>query len=426
MNFSSLDLAPELQQAIDACGYSKMTPIQQQAITPARRGKDVLANAQTGTGKTAAFSIPVLQKLIDKPRVTDSKRPRALILTPTRELAEQLAQTIGEYAQFLPFNVTALYGGGKMAGQAAKLKKGVDVLISTPGRLLEHIEVCNVDLSEVEFVVLDEADRMLDMGFITDVQKLMNFTSNTRQTLLFSATTSHAVSELAKKILRNHTIVSVARQNVTADTIEHVMYPVEERKKVELFIDLLEEFNWFQVLVFTSTKEQADRLLASLQVKRIEVAVCHGDIKQGARRRALADFKSAKVQVLIATEVAARGIDIQGLDCVVNFNLPYLPEDYVHRIGRTGRAGNKGRAISFVSREEEQIVDKIQRLIGTKIKRISRPGYEVSNRSSLLKNIESQVRPNRANKVTETQIERVGRFKKGRLGGVVKKNKAAK
>jgi superfamily II DNA/RNA helicase len=313
-----------------------------------------------------------------------------------------------------------------MAGQAAKLKKGVDVLISTPGRLLEHIEVCNVDLSEVEFVVLDEADRMLDMGFITDVQKLMNFTSKTRQTLLFSATTSHAVSELAKKILNNHTIVSVAKQNVTADTIDHIMYPVEERKKVDLFIDLLEEFNWFQVLVFTSTKDQADRLLASLQTKRIEVAVCHGDVKQGARRRALADFKSAKVQVLIATEVAARGIDIQGLDCVVNFNLPYLPEDYVHRIGRTGRAGNKGRAISFVSREEEQIVDKIQRLIGTKIKRISRPGYEVSNRSVLLKNIESQVRPNRANKVTETQIERVGRFKKGRLGGVVKKNKASK
>ncbi|MCL4168178.1 UNVERIFIED_CONTAM: hypothetical protein GTU68_050079, partial [Idotea baltica] len=190
------------------------------------------------------------KKLVDRPRTTDSKRPRALILTPTRELAEQLAETIGEYAQFLPFNVTALYGGGKMSGQAAKLKKGVDVLISTPGRLLEHIEVCNVDLSEVEFVVLDEADRMLDMGFITDVQKLMNFTAKTRQTLLFSATTSHAVSELAKKILKNHTVVSVAKQNVTADTIEHVMYPVEERKKVDLFIDLLEEFNWFQVLVF--------------------------------------------------------------------------------------------------------------------------------------------------------------------------------
>lgn len=426
MNFSSLDLAPELQKALDACGYSKMTPIQQQAITPARRGKDLLANAQTGTGKTAAFSIPVLQKLIDKPRAGESTRPRALILTPTRELAEQLSDNIKNYAQFLPLSVTALYGGGKMSGQAAKLKKGVDVLISTPGRLLEHIALCNVDLSEVEFVVLDEADRMLDMGFITDVQKLINLTSSQRQTLLFSATTSHAVSELAKKILKNHTIVSVAKQNVTADTIEHVMYPVEERRKVELFSDLLDEFNWFQVLVFTSTKEQADRLLASLQMKRIEVAVCHGDIKQGARRRALADFKSAKVQVLIATEVAARGIDIQGLECVVNFNLPYLPEDYVHRIGRTGRAGNKGRAISFVSREEEQVVNKIQNLIGTKIKRISRPGYEVSNRSSLLKNIESQARPSRANKVTETQIERVGRFRKGRLGGVVKKNKSAK
>lgn len=421
MNFLSLDLAPELQQAIDACGYSEMTPIQQQAITPARRGKDLLANAQTGTGKTAAFAIPVIQKLVDRPRTSDSKRPRAMVLTPTRELAEQLADTIGQYAQFLPFAVTALYGGGKMSGQAAKLKKGVDILVSTPGRLLEHISMCNVDLSEVEFVVLDEADRMLDMGFVTDVQKLINLTPKTRQTLLFSATSSHAVTELAKKILHNHTVVSVARQNVTADTIDHVMYPVEERKKIDLFIDLFEQYNWFQVLVFTSTKDQADKLLASLQSKRINVAVCHGDIKQGARRRALADFKSAKTQVLIATEVAARGIDIQGLDCVVNFNLPYLPEDYVHRIGRTGRAGNKGTAISFVSREEEQTVEKIQRLIGTKIKRITKAGYEVSNRSNLLKNISSQVRPSRQNKATETQIERAGRFKKGRLTSAANK-----
>lgn len=421
MNFSSLDLAPELQQGIDACGFKEMTPIQQQAITPARRGKDVLANAQTGTGKTAAFAIPVLQKLIDRPRTTESKRPRAMILTPTRELAEQLAENIQQYAQFLPLTVVALYGGGKMSGQAAKLKRGTDIIVSTPGRLLEHIGLCNVDLSEVEFVVLDEADRMLDMGFVADAQKLMNLTPESRQTLLFSATSSHAVNQLAKKILKNHTVVSVAKQNVTADTIEHFMYPVEERKKVDLFLDLLTQYNWFQVLVFTSTKDQADRLLGSLQAKRINVAVCHGDIKQGARRRALADFKSAKVQVLIATEVAARGIDIQGLDCVVNFNLPYLPEDYVHRIGRTGRAGNKGRAISFVSREEEQTIEKIQRLIGAKIKRVTRPGYEVSNRSSLLKSVAAKSRPARANKATETKIDKTARSSKGRLSGASRK-----
>ncbi len=420
MKFSSQDFAPELQQAIDACGYSEMTPIQQKAIPSIRRGKDVLANAQTGTGKTAAFSLPILQKLIDNPVTEKSSSPRVLILTPTRELAEQLANTIKEYAQFLPFSVTSVYGGGKMSGQAAKLKAGTDILIATPGRLLEHLSLCNVDLAKVEFVVLDEADRMLDMGFVTDVQKLLQHTANSRQTLLFSATISHAVSGLAHNILKNHMVISAAKQNITADTIEHVMYPVEERRKVDLFLELFEQYNWFQVLVFTSTKEQAERLMGALQAKRIEVAACHGDIKQGARRRALADFKSAKLQVLIATEVAARGIDIKGLDHVVNFNLPYLPEDYVHRIGRTGRAGNKGTAISLVSREEEHTVEKIERLIGSKIQRLTHAGFEVSNRNLLIKNIQAQSKTGRTNKVTQTQIERAKRFKRGRLNSSVK------
>ncbi|MDO6721494.1 DEAD/DEAH box helicase [Psychrosphaera sp. 1_MG-2023] len=415
MKFSSQDFAPELQQAIDACGYSEMTPIQQQAIPSIRRGKDVLANAQTGTGKSAAFALPILQKLIDKPVTETSSSPRALVLTPTRELSEQLANTIKEYAQFLPFSVTSVYGGGKMSGQAAKLKAGTDILIATPGRLLEHISLCNVDLAKVEFVVLDEADRMLDMGFITDVQKLIQYTSSTHQTMLFSATISHAVSGLAHKILKNHVVISAAKQNITADTIEHVMYPVEERRKVELFLELFKQYNWFQVLVFTSTKEQADRLMGSLQQQRIEVAVCHGDIKQGARRRALADFKSTKLQVLIATEVAARGLDIKGLDYVVNFNLPYLPEDYVHRIGRTGRAGNKGTAISLVSREEEHTVAKIEKLIGNKIKRVHHADFEVSNRDVLIKNIHAYSKTGRTNKATQTQIERASRFKRGKL-----------
>jgi ATP-dependent RNA helicase RhlE len=406
MKFSSLDLAPPLLQAIEACGYSEMTPVQEKAIIPARRGRDVLANAQTGTGKTAAFALPILQQMLDKPLADGARRPRALILTPTRELAEQLAHTIGAYAQFLPFTITALYGGVKMGGQANKLKAGTDIIISTPGRLLEHIALGNVNLAGVEFTVLDEADRMLDMGFIADVQKLMQHTAKKRQTLLFSATTSAGVNELAHKLLKNHVDIRVTKVNTTADTVDHVMYPVEEARKLELFIELLDEQNWFQVLVFTSTKEQADQLMRVLKVNKVDAAVCHADKTQGSRRRALADFKSSKIQVLIATEVAARGLDIQGLDYVVNYNLPYLAEDYVHRIGRTGRAGNKGHAISFVSREEERIVDSIERMIGAKVKRIYREGFEVGNRDQLLKNIAKKSRANRTNKATRTRINR--------------------
>ncbi|WP_127024070.1 DEAD/DEAH box helicase [Rheinheimera mangrovi] len=405
MQFSSLDLAPDLLRALVECGYSDMTPVQEQAIVPARRGKDLQVTAQTGTGKTAAFAIPVLQRMLDKPKDTVAQRPRALILTPTRELAEQIAESISAYAQFVPLSVTALYGGVKMGGQANKLKAGVDILISTPGRLIEHMALGNVILSDVEFVVLDEADRMLDMGFVTDVTKLMQMTATTRQTMLFSATTSPAVNELSHKILKNHQQIRVAKTNSTADTVNHVVYPVEESRKIELFEQLLAEKNWFQVLVFTSTKEQADRLLAGLQMRKIEAAVCHGDKSQGARRRAIADFKSAKLRVLIATEVAARGLDIQGLDYVVNFNLPYLPEDYVHRIGRTGRAGATGNAISFVSREEEQTLERIQKLIGSTVKRIVTPGFEVSNRESLLKSISRKVLSGRSNKASATQID---------------------
>ncbi|WP_250657016.1 DEAD/DEAH box helicase [Alkalimarinus coralli] len=406
MIFSSLDLAPEIQKALDACGYSQMTPIQERAIIPARRGKDILANAQTGTGKTAAFAIPILQQLHDRPKSTQPGTTRALILTPTRELAEQLADTIKRYAQLLPLSVTALYGGVKMSGQQKKLKAGVDVLISTPGRLLEHMEQCNVNLSKVEFVVLDEADRMLDMGFIADVQSLLQKAPKKRQTLLFSATLSKSVNELAHKLLINHDVVSVAKQNATADTVEHTVYPVEERRKAELFVELINMYNWFQVLVFTSTKAQADTLMKTLKKEKFDVAICHGDKSQGSRRRALADFKSGKIQVLIATEVAARGLDIQGLEHVVNYNLPYLAEDYVHRIGRTGRAGTKGQAISFVSREEERVLDNIERLIGYTIERESLPGYEVGSRETLWNNLAQKPRAARTNKATQTKIVR--------------------
>ena len=406
MKFTSLDLAPEIQQAIVACGYSEMTPIQVQAITTACLGKDILANAQTGTGKTAAFTLPVLQQMVEKPKATKTGSPRALILTPTRELAEQLANTIRSYAQFLPLSITAVYGGVKMGGQANKLKAGVDILIATPGRLLEHMTLCNVNLASVEFVVLDEADRMLDMGFIADVQELLRHTAKKRQTLLFSATISPPVRDFAQKVLKHHQVIRTNKLNATADTVEHVVYVVEERRKIDLFHELLEEYNWFQVLVFTSTKEQADNLVTSLKLSKVEAAVCHGDKSQGSRRRALADFKAGKTQVLVATDVAARGLDILGLDYVVNYNLPYLPEDYVHRIGRTGRAGNTGHAISFVSREEERTLDRIERLIDSTIKRIYKPGFEVSDRGRLIKSISTKTRYGLGNKASKTRINR--------------------
>ena len=405
MIFSSLDLVPDLQKGIDASGYKEMTPIQEQAIIPARRGKDLLAIAQTGTGKTAAYAIPVLQQLMTDPNASEEIiSPRASVLTPTRELAEQLAETIGGYAQFLPLKITSVYGGTKLGGQANKLQAGVDLLIATPGRLLEHIEQCNVDLANVAFVVLDEADRMLDMGFVTDVRALLKLTATKRQTLMFSATSSAGVSELSHKIMKGFQEIRVSKGHVTADTVQHVLYPIEEARKIDLFMELLEEYNWYQVLVFTSTKDQADKL--KIKLKKHPVAICHGDKSQGARRRAIADFKSGKVQILIATEVAARGIDIQGLDYVVNFNLPYLAEDYVHRIGRTGRAGSSGNAISFVSREEERSLENIQRLIGQKIKRIKRPGFEVTPRDELVKKIEEFKRPVRTNKPSQTTIKK--------------------
>ena len=417
MLFTTLGLAPQLQQALDACGYSDMTPVQEQAIVPARRGKDLLVSAQTGTGKTAAFAIPLLQQLLDNPRADESTAPRGLILCPTRELAEQLAATIGSYAQFTQLTITAVFGGMKMSAQASKLKRGVDILIATPGRLTEHMAEGNVHLKACEFVVLDEADRMLDMGFIDSVQQLLQQTPKNKQTLLFSATISAAVNELAHKILKNFQEVRVSKQNATADTVAHVVYPVEERRKIDLFMELLAEYNWYQVLVFTSTKEQADRLLANLQQKGVNAEVCHGDRSQGARRRAIANFKAGDLQVLIATEVAARGLDIQGLEYVINFNLPYLAEDYVHRIGRTGRAGTKGYAISFVSREEERALEAIQRLIGSKVQRIKQAGYEVSNRDTLLKAVARSPRLSRTNKSAQTQNAGVHKTKKPAAAG---------
>ncbi|MCL1141993.1 DEAD/DEAH box helicase [Shewanella gaetbuli] len=390
MKFESFSFAPEILRAIAECGYQAMTPIQRQAIPAIRRGSDVLASAQTGTGKTAAFALPILQKMMEKPKEVIASNTRALILTPTRELAAQVADNISAYGKHMNLNVLTIYGGVKMDTQAVKLKRGADVIVATPGRLLEHILSCNLSLSHVDFLVLDEADRMLDMGFSADIAKILQAVNKNRQNLLFSATFSNAVKKLANEMLEKPKVIAANDQNSTADTISQVIYPVEQRRKRELLSELIGTKNWHKVLVFSATREDCDHLVKELNLDGITSAVVHGEKGQGSRRRALREFMEGKVRVLVSTEVAARGLDIPDLEYVVNYDLPFLAEDYVHRIGRTGRAGKSGVAISFVSREEERTLADIEKLIGQKIRRITVPGYEVSNRELLLKQIQKR------------------------------------
>ncbi|WAG07546.1 DEAD/DEAH box helicase [Aeromonas jandaei] len=392
MRFEAFDFAPEILRAVSECGYQEMTPVQQQAIPAIRRGRDVLASAQTGTGKTAAFALPILQRLVDTPAAAAPSSTRVLILTPTRELAAQIADNIKAFARYLDLGVITLVGGGKQDVQAKKLKAGAHIIVATPGRLVEHLTACNLSLSTVECLVLDEADRMLDMGFSADVQQILQAANKGRQNLLFSATFSEGVKKLANVMLDKPQVVSVNKQNTTADTVSQVLYPVEQKRKRELLSELIGKQNWQQVLVFASTRESCDELVEELNLDGIKSAVVHGDKAQGSRRRALRDFTEGKVRVLVATEVAARGLDIPDLEYVVNYDLPFLAEDYVHRIGRTGRAGKRGQAISFVSREEERTLLEIEKLIGQKLRRIMVPGYEVSSREMLIKQLEERRR----------------------------------
>ena len=378
MNFASLGLAPELLHAIKVIGFQKMTPIQEQAIPLARRGTDLLATAQTGTGKTVAYALPILQSMTEKQKGVEPFNTRALILAPTRELVQQVAEAIQQLAQFLPFKIATAYGGVKITSQSNKLRNGVDVLVATPGRLMEHVELGNINLSKVEFAVLDEADRMLDMGFVNDIHKILTSISRKHQTLFFSATSSPLVTNLSKQAMNRPTIVAVSKRNAVAETIDHVVYPVDDARKYELFTHLLRTQNWYQVMAFSSTREEADKLIAALKEDNVDAAVIHSEKTQGSRRRALQDFKDGKLQVLVATEVAARGLDIQGLDFVVNLNLPFFTEDYVHRIGRTGRAGSAGTAISLVCPAEEYKLTLIEDLIGSRIKRVKVKGFEVT------------------------------------------------
>ena len=372
--FNQLGLSAELLRAVDEQGYKKATPIQQQAIPLILEGRDVLAGAQTGTGKTAGFTLPMLQRL--QYGTANRRRVRALVLTPTRELAAQVAESVRRYGQHLPFRAAVIYGGVSINTQIAKLRKGVDVVVATPGRLLDHLSQETIDLSAIECLVLDEADRMLDMGFIRDIRKIMRILPKGRQNLLFSATFSKEIRRLATDLLNAPTEIGVTTNGRPAEGIDQVVYQVDRRRKRELLSHTIGTQNWRQVLVFTRTKHGANRLAAQLESDGLKSAAIHGNKSQGARVRALQEFKSGKVRVLVATDVAARGLDIERLPHVVNYELPHVPEDYVHRIGRTARAGHKGSAVSLVCVDEHKLLASIEKLLQVKIGKKVIPGYE--------------------------------------------------
>ncbi|PSN80968.1 ATP-dependent RNA helicase RhlE [filamentous cyanobacterium CCP4] len=377
MTFEQLGLAAGLLRAVADQGYTSPTPIQEKAIPAILDGQDILASAQTGTGKTAGFTLPMLQRLAET-KTTGRRMPRALILTPTRELAAQVGDSVTTYGKHLPFRAAMIYGGVSFGGQIRQLRQGVDILIATPGRLLDHVGQGTIDLSAVEILVLDECDRMLDMGFIHDIRKIMGRLPDERQTLMFSATFSKPIQQLAHTLLKSPVQIEVAPRNTTAERVEQVVHPVDRPRKRELLSHMIGFHNWEQVLVFTRTKHGANRLAEQLAKDGLKTAAIHGNKTQAARARALKDFKQGRVRVLVATDVASRGIDIDQLPYVVNFELPNVPEDYVHRIGRTGRAGNEGRAVSLISDDELPLLMGIERLLKQSITQDVVPGYEPS------------------------------------------------
>ncbi len=374
MSFTDLGLLPELLRAVAEKGYTAMTPIQSKAIPAVLAGRDVLGGAQTGTGKTAAFVLPILQKLAAG---TPGRPPRALVLTPTRELAAQVAESARSYGKFLHLRTVVVFGGVSINPQKDALHRGCDLLVATPGRLIDLAEQNCLDLRQVQCFVLDEADRMLDMGFIRPIRRIMKMLPAQRQNLMFSATYAEEIRELASQILRNPESIEVAARNATVEKVDQQVYRLPKDHKRHLLAHLINDGNWHQVLVFTRTKHGANRLAQQLDSAGITTAAIHGNKSQGARVRALADFKANKVTALVATEVAARGLDIKELPHVVNYELPNVPEDYVHRIGRTARAGNTGSAVSLVSPDESPLLKDIERLLRKTLPVTALPAFEI-------------------------------------------------
>jgi ATP-dependent RNA helicase RhlE len=376
MSFTTLGLSADLLRAIADQGYSKPTPVQSRAIPVILEGKDILAGAQTGTGKTAGFALPLLQLLSKRSGTSAKNSVRALILTPTRELAAQVEESVAAYGKYLPLKSAVIFGGVKINPQIGQLRRGVDVLVATPGRLLDHVQQRTLDLSKVEILVVDEADRMLDMGFIRDIRRILKLLPARRQNLLFFATFSNEIKTLAENLLNSPVLIEVASRNTASERIEQLVHPVDRIRKRELLSFLIGSKNWRQVLVFTRTKHGANKLTKQLEHDGISAAAIHGNKSQATRTRTLAGFKHGDVRVLVATDLAARGLDIDHLPHVVNFELPSVSEDYVHRIGRTGRAEREGLAISLVCIDEREQLKGIERLLKRTIPQEIIEGYE--------------------------------------------------
>jgi ATP-dependent RNA helicase RhlE len=378
MSFDSLGLSPALLRALAENGYTVPTPIQAAAIPVALDGRDLLAGAQTGTGKTAAFALPLLERLFPGAQRASSpaRRPRALILTPTRELAAQVHESVRDYAKYLRVNSAAIFGGVSMGPQTQALRRGVEILVATPGRLIDHMERRTADLSGIEILVLDEADRMLDMGFLPAIKRILGAVPKQRQTLLFSATFAQEIKQLAAQFMRDPQEIQIAARNSVATGVTHRVHPVDAVRKRDLLLHLLAADSRRQTLVFSRTKHGADKLCTFLEKSGLRTAAIHGNKSQGARTKALKEFKSGKVTVLVATDIAARGLDIDQLPIVVNYDLPMVAEDYIHRIGRTGRAGAEGLAISLVAHEEARLLRDIRRMLKQDIAVENVPGYE--------------------------------------------------
>lgn len=425
-NFKALGLSASTLKAIEDKAYSLPTPIQQQAIPAVLKGKDVMAAAQTGTGKTAAFTLPILDILVKGARV-QANQARTLILAPTRELAIQIGESILEYGKYLPLRSTVVYGGVKINPQMMTLRKGVDILIATPGRLLDLHQQNAVSFQQLEILVLDEADRMLDMGFITDLQKILAILPKQRQTLMFSATFSDQIRELARTLVSHPVEISVSPKNTTAKTVSQWMVPVDKKRKPALLKYLIKENNWKQVLVFCKTKQGVDKLITYLEEQGIKSAAIHGNKSQAARSKALEYFKQESVQVLVATDLAARGLDIDQLPQVVNFDLPTVAADYIHRIGRTGRAGLNGQAVSLVSADEFDNLTDVEHLINKLLPRKLMDGFEPRHdvpMSKLWRKPKKPKKPKKSKKEKQTEVGSVEYTQaKQTSGKTVNKNK---